>query len=95
MTKGLGRHPVPVILLARLAVDKRFKGQGVGTELRRDALLRTLSAAEIAGLRAIVVDANDDAARMFYERLGFEAFRDDPLRLFLILKDVRAQLGKK
>lgn len=95
VTKGLARHPVPVMLLARLAVDRRFKGQGLGKELMRDAMLRTLSAAEIAGLRAIVVDAKDSAAKAFYERYGFEPFKDEPMRLALILKDVRAQLGKK
>ena len=95
VTRGLARHPVPVILLARLAVDKRFKGQGVGKELLRDALLRTLNAAEIAGLRAVVVDAKDEAAKAFYERFGFEAFKDEPMRLSLMLKDVRAQFGKR
>ena len=72
-----------------------FKGQGLGKELMRDAMLRTLSAAEIAGLRAIVVDAKDSAAKVFYERYGFEPFKDEPMRLALILKEVRAQLGKK
>ena len=95
VTKGLARHPIPVMLLARLAVDRRFKGQGLGKELMRDAMLRTLSAAEIAGLRAIVVDAKDSAAKVFYERYGFEPFKDEPMRLALILKEVRAQLGKK
>lgn len=95
VTKGIARHPIPVMLLARLAVDKRFKGQGIGKELMRDAMLRTLNAAEIAGLRAIVVDAKDDAAKAFYQRYGFEPFKDEPMRLSLILKDVRAQLGKK
>jgi GNAT superfamily N-acetyltransferase len=95
VTKGIARHPIPVMLLARLAVDKHFKGQGLGKELLRDAMLRTLNAAEIAGLRAIVVDAKDDAAKTFYERYGFEFFKDEPMRLSLILKDVRAHLGKK
>jgi ribosomal protein S18 acetylase RimI-like enzyme len=60
----------------------------------RDAMIRTLRAAEIAGLRAIVVDAKNDAAKAFYERYGFEAFKDEPMRLSLLLKDVRAHLGK-
>lgn len=92
VTKGLARHPVPVMLLARLAVDVRFGGHGLGTELLRDALLRTLSAADIAGLRAVVVDAKNDGARRFYEKFHFEPFADNPLRLSLILKDVRALL---
>jgi GNAT superfamily N-acetyltransferase len=92
VTKGLARHPVPVMLLARLAVDKRFSGKGLGTELLRDALLRTLAAADIAGLRAIIVDAKNNEAKRFYEKFGFEAFLENPFRLSLILKDVRALL---
>lgn len=92
MTKGLARHPVPVIVLARLAVDGKFAGRGLGTELLRDALLRTLAAADIAGLRAVVVDAKGDEAKRFYERFGFESFPDNPYRLFVILKDVRAMM---
>jgi ribosomal protein S18 acetylase RimI-like enzyme len=80
---------------AQLAVDKRFKGQGVGTELLRNAMLRTLNAAEIAGLRAIVVDAKDDNAKAFYQRYGFEPFKSEPMKLWLIHKDARAQLGKR
>ena len=64
----------------------------IGTELLRDALLRTLAAADIAGLRAIIVDAKNDEAKRFYEKFGFEAFLDNPLRLSLILKDVRTLL---
>jgi len=89
MSKGLARHPIPVMLLARLAVDRKFAGQGLGTELLRDSLLRTLAAAGIAGLRAVVVDAKGEVAKRFYERFGFEAFPESPCRLFLILKDVR------
>jgi GNAT superfamily N-acetyltransferase len=92
VTKGLARHPVPVMLLARLAVGREFAGQGLGKELLRDALLRTLSAADIAGLRAVVVDAKDEAAKRYYEKFHFEAFADNPFRLCLILKDVRAFL---
>ena len=93
VTKGLPKHPIPVILLARLAVDKSCKGRGLGAELLRDAMLRTLNAADIAGLRAIVVDAKDESAKTFYQRYGFEPFRDDPMRLSHILKDVRAQIA--
>jgi predicted N-acetyltransferase YhbS len=92
VTKGLARHPVPVMLLARLAVDRKYAGRGLGKELLRDALLRTLAAADIAGLRAVVVDAKDEAAKGFYEKFHFEPFADHPMRLALILKDVRAML---
>ena len=59
LTKGLARHPVPIMLLARLAVDRRWQGHGVGKALVRDAMLRTLQAAEIAGIRAFAVHAKD------------------------------------
>lgn len=93
MTRGLARHPVPVMILARLAVDRHHAGQGLGAELLRDALLRTLAAADIAGLRAVVVDAKGEQAKRFYKRYGFEPFPDSPFRLCLILKDVRAMVA--
>jgi GNAT superfamily N-acetyltransferase len=92
LSKGMARHPIPVVLLARLAVDQRYKGQGLGKELLRDAMLRTLHAAEIAGLRALIVDAKDKAGSSFYRRFGFQPFRDQPQRLSLMLKDIKAQI---
>jgi GNAT superfamily N-acetyltransferase len=71
-------------------VARKFHGQGLGKHLLRDALLRTLQAADIAGLRAVVVHAKDDGARRFYERYRFEPFPADPLKLALLLKDLRA-----
>ena len=88
--KGLAKHPVPVMILARLGVARKFHGQGLGKHLLRDALLRTLQAADIAGLRAIVVHAKDDGARRFYERYRFEPVPAEPLKLALLLKDLRA-----
>ena len=93
LTKGLARHPVPVMLLARLAVDLRWHGQGVGKALLRDAMQRTLQAAEIAGIRAIAVHAKDEEARRFYERFDFVASPTDPMHLFVLLKDVRRLLA--
>lgn len=61
--KGLARHPVPVMILARLAVDAEFQRKGLGRALLKDALLRTLQAADIAGIRAILVHAKDEQAR--------------------------------
>ncbi|HEY5747002.1 MAG TPA: GNAT family N-acetyltransferase [Chryseolinea sp.] len=87
--KGLARHEVPVMVLARLAVANEFQGQGIGKQLLRDALLRTLQAADIAGLRAVVVDAKDEKAKQFYERFRFEPFPGEPLKLALFLKDLR------
>ncbi len=87
--KGLAKHSIPIMLLARLAVDLHWQKQGVGAALLKDATLRTLQAADIAGIRAIVVHAKDDDARTFYERFDFLPSPSDPLHLFLLLKDVR------
>lgn len=89
LSKGLARHPVPIMLLARMAVDRRWQGQGVGKALLRDALERTLQAADIAGIRAFAVHAKDGPVRSFYERFDFVPSPTDPLHLFLLLKDVR------
>src|SRR5262249_18251057 len=92
VAKGLAAHPVPVILLARLAVDGREKGKGLGTGLLKDALLRVGQAADIVGCRAVMVHAKDDEAKAFYQRFGFEPSATDPFRLFLLLKDIKASL---
>lgn len=92
LTKGLARHPVPLMVLARLAVSAAWQGRGVGAALLRDAVLRTLQAAEIAGLRALAVHAKDDEARAFYERHGFIASPTDPHHLLALLKDLCAGL---
>ncbi len=89
LTKGLARHPIPIMLLARLAVDRRWQNQGVAKALLKDAMLRTLQAAEIAGIRAVAVHAKDDAARRFYERFDFVPSPSDAMHLFVLLKDVR------
>lgn len=93
LKKGLARHPVPVMVLARLAVATGEQGQGLGAGLLKDALLRTLQAADIAGIRGFVVHAKDDEARAFYERYDFAPSPSDPYHLFILLKDVRASLG--
>ena len=89
LKKGLARHPIPIMLLARLAIDRQWQGQGVGRGLLRDAMQRTLQAADIAGIRALAVHAKDEEARRFYEHFDFEASPTDPLHLFVLLKDVR------
>ncbi len=89
LTKGLARHPVPIMLLARLAVSRNAQGQGVGKGLLRDAMRRTLQAADIAGIRAFAVHAKDDGARRFYEKFDFIPSPADPMHLFVLLKDVR------
>jgi GNAT superfamily N-acetyltransferase len=85
---GLPRHPIPVILLARLAVDSTEQGRGLGAALLKDALLRTIQAAEIAGLRAMLVHAKDESAKHFYEKFGFEPSPIDAYHLFLRLSDI-------
>jgi GNAT superfamily N-acetyltransferase len=92
LTKGLARHPVPIMLLARIAVSTDFQGKGLGAGLLKDAMLRTLEAAEIAGIRAFAVHAKDDEARSFYQRFDFVPSPSDPYHLFRLLKDVRAAL---
>jgi GNAT superfamily N-acetyltransferase len=90
--KGLARHPVPVMLLARLAVDGGHQGKGLGRALLKDALLRTAQAADIAGIRCLLVHAKDDAARGWYESWEFEPSLTDPYHLFLMLKDLKCLL---
>jgi len=77
--------PVPVMILGRLAVDKVFQGKGIGTGLLKDAVLRTLQAAEISGIRALLVHAISDAAKRFYEAYGFIASPVDPMTVMITL----------
>jgi GNAT superfamily N-acetyltransferase len=86
--KGLAKHSIPIMLLARLAVDLHWQKQEVGAALLKDAILRTLQAADIAGIRALVVHAKDEDARTFYERFDFLPSPSDPLHLFMLLKDL-------
>ena len=83
---------VPVILLARLAVDVAEQGSGLGAGLLKDALLRAVQAADIIGCRAVMVQAKDDKAA-FYQSFGFKSSWGDPFRLFLLMKDIKASLG--
>ncbi len=92
LTKGLARHPVPIMLLARLAIATSWQGKGLGSGLLKDAMQRTLQAADIAGIRAFAVHAKDDEARAFYEHFGFTPLASDPYHLFRLLKNIRAGL---
>lgn len=87
-----GPHSIPAILLARLALDRRLHGQGLGASLLLDALGRATDAIEIAGGRLIVIDAIDESARRFYERHGFRSIPSRPTRLFRKASDVAAAL---
>jgi len=75
--------PIPVMILGRLAVDKSFHAQGVGTGLLRDAVLRVVQAAEIAGIRGILVHAISEDAKRFYEKYGFVTSPVDPLTVMI------------
>jgi GNAT superfamily N-acetyltransferase len=92
LTKGLARHPVPIMLLARLAIITTWQGKGLGSGLLKDAMQRTLQAADIAGIRAFAVHAKDDEAKSFYEHFGFTPLPSDAYHLFRLLKDIRAGL---
>lgn len=86
--------PIPVLILGRLAVDKTCHGKGVGTGLLRDAVLRTLQAAEIAGVRAILVHAISESAKRFYEKYGFVPSPLDPLTLMITTIEAARIIGK-
>ena len=90
---ALARHPVPVMLLARLAVDKNHQCKGLGKALLKDALRRTAQAADIAGIRCLLVHAKDDTARQWYAAWEFEPSPTDPYHLFLMLKDLKKMLS--
>lgn len=94
MLKGqpAGR-PVPVVILARLAVDREHQTRGIGRSLLQDALLRCADAAEVVGVRALVAHTNARAVP-FYDRFGFEPSPTDPLHRILLLKDLRRFLGE-
>ncbi len=85
--------PIPAILLARLAVDRKTQGMGLGGSLLRDAILRTVQVSEQVGVKILLVHALHEEARTFYERFDFEPSPTDPLHLFLLMKDARAILG--
>ena len=92
--KGMPQHPVPVMILARLAVDLQHQGAGLGKALLKDALLRTAQAADIAGIRALLVHAKDEPAKQWYLNWEFEPSPSDPFHLFLLMKDIKALVGK-
>lgn len=93
VTKGLPKHPVPVILLTRLAVDLSAQGRRLGRSLLIDAMRRVDAAADEVGVRALLIHAKDEEAWAFYMRQAeFEPSPTDPLHLFLLMKDLRKAL---
>lgn len=87
-------NPVPVILIGRLAIDLRFQGRGLGADLLRDAVLRTLQAADIVGIRAILVNAISPSAKTFYEKHGFIASPVNPQTLMITVTEAARVLGQ-
>lgn len=81
--------PIPVVVLGRLAIDKSFQGQGMGRALVRDACLRVLSAAEIIGIRGMLVHALSAEAQAFYKNIGFDPSPLDSMTLMVTLADIR------
>ena len=92
VAKGLAKHPIGVILLARLAVDRCAQGEGLGKALLMDALVRCWEAADAVGARAVLVHALDEPPAAFYRRFGFEPSPLNPNQLMLLMKDLRATL---
>jgi len=92
VARGLANHPVPIILLTRLAVAKTEQGAGLGKAMLKDALVRIAGAADIVGARAVLVHAIDAEAAEFYKRFGFEPSPANDLHLMLLMKDLRRGL---
>ncbi len=91
--QGTGSHKIPVILLARLAIDEGHQGIGLGRALLKDAVVRAINISKDAGVRAILTHPIDEKAAAFYKRFGFEESPIDPDQLMILLKDVRKTLA--
>jgi GNAT superfamily N-acetyltransferase len=89
------RHPIPLLVLARLAVHTKAQGRGIGSGLLLDALGRTLQVADVIGVRALAVHAKDDNAIAFYRHFGFTPSPSDARHLFMLIKDIRLAAGQK
>lgn len=94
ISKGLGRYPIPITVLARLAVDLTERGKGLGRSLLKDALLRANQASELVGSRAVVTHAKDEVAKAFYERYQFDPSPLNTFHLYLLMKDIREVFGE-
>jgi GNAT superfamily N-acetyltransferase len=94
LVRGLPAYPVGMVLLARLAVDRREQGKGFGATLLAEALRKAVAAGEAAAARLVVVDAIDDEAARLYQRFGFLSAPAHPQRLYRRMKDVRASLER-
>jgi GNAT superfamily N-acetyltransferase len=95
VVKGMPRHPIPLLVLARLAVHTKAQGRGIGAGLLLDALGRTLQVAEMIGVRALAVHAKDDRAIAFCRHFGFAPSPTDARHMFMLIKDIRLAAGQK
>ena len=93
VVKGMPRHPIPLLLLARLAVHREWQGRGIGAGLLLDALGRTLQVADVIGVRALAVHAKDSSAAAFYRHFGFVPSPTDNRHLYMLIKDIRSAAG--
>jgi GNAT superfamily N-acetyltransferase len=85
---------VPVALLGRLAVDRRWQSSGFGAGLLRDAALRVVGAAKTIGVRALLVHAISDEAKAFYQHWGLRALVTDPMTLMITIEEAKRMLGR-
>jgi GNAT superfamily N-acetyltransferase len=93
--KGMGKYPIPVVILARLAVLHAYQGKGIGKAMLKDAILKTLQIAEQGGVRALLVHAIDEKAEAFYKRFGFVPSPIRENQLFLLLKDAKKVISEQ
>jgi GNAT superfamily N-acetyltransferase len=92
--RGNMPDPIPVAILARLAMDQAYQGQGIGRALFRDGARRVIHAADTIGIRGIVVHALSEEAKAFYQAIGFDPSPVDPMTLLVALTDLRAALAE-
>jgi predicted N-acetyltransferase YhbS len=90
--KGLAQHPIPVVILARLAVDIEYQKRRIGVSLLKDALFKVLTISDHIGTRAVIVNAKDETARNFYQKHQFTPLPSDSFKLMLLVKDIRKAL---
>jgi GNAT superfamily N-acetyltransferase len=93
ISRGLARYPIPVVLIGRLAVDRRYGNRGLGRSLIRNAFEHVLESADIVGTRAVMVQAKTPETAEFYRMLGFHASDSDPMLFFHLLKDIKRSLA--
>lgn len=91
--RGMGQYPIPLIILARLAIDLDYQKRGLGFSLLQDAIKRAIPVAENAGIRALLTHPLDAEAEAFYRRFGFEPTPENERQLILLLKDARRLVG--